>query len=743
MYEGFYHLRERPFSLLPDPDYLYLSEKHQMALALLEYSLANQAGFCVISGETGAGKTTLIRHLLNLVDSNITVGLITNTHQSFDELLRWILMAFGLDYVGKSKVEMYQVFIDFLIDEYAKNRHTVLIVDEAQNTSVDTLEELRMLSNINADKDQILQILLVGQQALRDTLKQPELEQFAQRIAVDYHLESLNQEETRAYIHHRLTVADGDPGLFHDEACREVYRYSGGTPRLINLLCDTALVYGYAEQSPVINSNIIRDVVSDRQASDNLPTIRDTDTIPTKDDIVTAKPLIDSHGGSKRPASSSYEINAQVKDKQDIESSGVATHKREKANDLADFADAIDRAIERRRQAGKKAEHPQPVTPATIRSKAGAKTPTLEKSVAGAGDAVIGRERMKPPTSETLPPDSEEGADSPAVKPLSLEEESIDTTTPLETMKTSSAKWISFHKESGGKKQISIKQESRIPEKGEVQAQSTFLVLQRLRSEENPKWMSVALFVSFVGIMASALLGAYVYFSGPKTEPDPVQQAIVNTGKETPPMPVEKPAMTVLDNVRTTASSEDLRIKKTQLSAIVRERDAALAQIDVLERERAAAVALIETRKAARKTNRAVAVPARKQSTVRNQTIKAAKAIPVGVSVPAITGEKDKKAVEVKTIVTKTDSRITDFAPQEPKYPDLIDAPKELATAVFNQTPVQESVFWGEEDGATNAGLEIPSEIDKTPSGTGGSSVIFTANPCQSAAAIFLSTCKE
>ena len=200
MYESFYGLKEKPFTLLPDPEYLYLSPKHQRALTLLEYGMMNQAGFSVICGDTGAGKTTLIRRLLTELGDDTRVGLITNTHQSFGELLNWVLMAFGLDGDGKSKAQMHNLFIDFLIEQYAQNKHTVLIVDEAQNMDADTLEELRMLSNINADKDQVLQVILAGQPALRETLRKPELMQFAQRIAVDYYLESLSIEETRAYI---------------------------------------------------------------------------------------------------------------------------------------------------------------------------------------------------------------------------------------------------------------------------------------------------------------------------------------------------------------------------------------------------------------------------------------------------------------------------------------------------------------------------------------------------------------
>lgn len=273
MYEAFYGFREKPFSIIPDPGFLYFSRKHRMAFDLLEYGLMNQAGFNVITGEIGTGKTTLIRHLLSQMGPDATVGLISNTHRSFGELLQWILFAFNLEYRGKEKVEMFQTFLDFLVEQYGQGRRTVLIVDEAQNMSPDTLEELRMLSNVNADKDQVLQVILVGQAELRDTLRLPELVQFAQRIAVDYHLEPLNQEETRTYIRHRISVAGGkDPALFDDAACDAVYEYSQGVPRLINLLCDTALVYGFAEQQPKINAQLVHDVAHDKQKGGLFPT---------------------------------------------------------------------------------------------------------------------------------------------------------------------------------------------------------------------------------------------------------------------------------------------------------------------------------------------------------------------------------------------------------------------------------------------------------------------------------------
>jgi type II secretory pathway predicted ATPase ExeA len=265
MYETFYSFREKPFSLLPDPAFLFLARQHSTALAVLEYGLVNQAGFTVVTGEIGCGKTTLIRHVLNSLGQDITVGLLSNTQRG--ELLQWVLMAFGLDYRGKEKVALYETFLEFIIDEYAKNRRTVLIIDEAQNLGVDALEELRMLSNVNADKDQVLQLILVGQPELRATLSRPALIQFAQRVAVDYFLVPLESEQIGSYIRHRLEIAGGDPALFKPEACQLVYHHSEGIPRLINLLCDTALVYGYAAGKQKIDVELVREVVQDKAGS--------------------------------------------------------------------------------------------------------------------------------------------------------------------------------------------------------------------------------------------------------------------------------------------------------------------------------------------------------------------------------------------------------------------------------------------------------------------------------------------
>ena len=283
MYESYYGLREKPFSLLPDPAFLYMSEKHRRALAILRYGLMNEAGFTVITGEIGSGKTTLIRELLNEIerDYSMTAATVSNTHRTFGELLEWVLLAFNLEYRGKKKVELYQTLADFIAEEYNQGRRTVLIIDEAQNLDVEALEQLRMLSNINADRDQLLQLILVGQPALREILRLPELRQFAQRIGVAYNLKTLNLEETWQYIRHRLQVAGGDPNLFDTKACAAVHYYTGGTPRLINVLCDTALVYGFGEQKQRIDLDLVIEVVRDKMKEGILPVTDDKDVIET------------------------------------------------------------------------------------------------------------------------------------------------------------------------------------------------------------------------------------------------------------------------------------------------------------------------------------------------------------------------------------------------------------------------------------------------------------------------------
>ena len=270
MYEHHFGFSEKPFSLLPDPAFLYLGRQHSLAYSLLEYGVLNHAGFTVVTGEVGCGKTTLIRHLLNQLDEEVTVGLISNTHKRFSDVLAWVLMAFGLDYASGGPVRQYETFVNFLVAEYTRGRRVVLIVDEAQNLDAGALEELRVLSNVNADKDQVIQLVLVGQPELKTTLEHPDLRQLAQRVVAHYYLLPLSAEETIHYIRHRLVHAGGSPDLFTDEACQRVHHYSAGVPRLINLLCDTALVYGFAEDAREIGVDLVQGVIDERAAGMSL-----------------------------------------------------------------------------------------------------------------------------------------------------------------------------------------------------------------------------------------------------------------------------------------------------------------------------------------------------------------------------------------------------------------------------------------------------------------------------------------
>lgn len=273
MYTEFYKLKEKPFSLIPDPAYLYLSKQHQMALTMLNYGVQSQAGVTVISGEVGSGKTTLIREVLRNIDDDITVGLISNAHSSFGSLLRWVLMAFDIKTDKKDKADLYQIFTEFLIKEYAKNKRTVLIIDEAQNLDLETLEELRLLSNINADKHLVLQLILIGQSELLEIMQRHELRQLAQRVSVDFKLKALGYKETAAYIRHRLATAGSEKMIFDKYAAAVVYYYSGGVPRLINTLCDFALVYGFADEQEQIDLSLMLSVIQDKLQGGIFPVI--------------------------------------------------------------------------------------------------------------------------------------------------------------------------------------------------------------------------------------------------------------------------------------------------------------------------------------------------------------------------------------------------------------------------------------------------------------------------------------
>jgi type II secretory pathway predicted ATPase ExeA len=263
MHIDIYGFREHPFLMTPDARLFFNSSVHSRAHAHLMYGLAQGEGFVVVTGEVGAGKTTLLHQLLRTVEPDLRVGLVSNAHGDRGELLHWVLLALGLPVEpADGYVRLFSQLQNFLIEEYARGRRVVLIFDEAQNLGVETLEELRMLSNINADKDELLQIVLVGQPQLRDLLARPELVQFAQRIASDFHLTAMEPRDVRAYIQHRLDVAGASWRIFPERTCDLVHAATRGVPRLVNILCDLCLVYGFSADSKVIDEALLREFLT-------------------------------------------------------------------------------------------------------------------------------------------------------------------------------------------------------------------------------------------------------------------------------------------------------------------------------------------------------------------------------------------------------------------------------------------------------------------------------------------------
>lgn len=268
MYERFYNFRERPFALSPDPEYFYLSRVHSEALDYLRYGLESQAGFIVITGEIGSGKTTLLQSVLQRLDNRTTVARIVNTTLEPRELLEAILIDFGLEPASTSKPMLLRQLGEFLVKQRLEGRRSLLVVDEAQNLSSMALEEIRLLSNQETEKSKLLQIVLVGQPNLRDTLSSPELEQLRQRVAVSYHLTPLDADDTVAYLARRLEQASlGRPLQFPGDGAQLIHARSRGVPRTINIIADAALVFGYAEGRHDIDLPLIEEVVQELEAT--------------------------------------------------------------------------------------------------------------------------------------------------------------------------------------------------------------------------------------------------------------------------------------------------------------------------------------------------------------------------------------------------------------------------------------------------------------------------------------------
>jgi general secretion pathway protein A len=296
MYESFYGFKEKPFDLHPDPDYLYMSRVHENTYTHLEYAIVENKGFVVVTGEIGSGKTTLTNYLLNKIGEEIQVGLVNNTNILPAEFLKMVCKEFELDPKTNDKAELIDIFSGYLIDQFAAGERVVLIIDEAQNLTNDTMEEIRMLSNIETEKHHLIQIILVGQPELKFKLQQSNLKQFAQRVTVHCHLKGLEKDEVSEYIGHRLEVGGSKRlDIFRKETIERIAEYSRGIPRLINVLCDSALVYGFADELETIDTDILENVYEELKA---LGTFTDYDARPSADplppkSVAAAAPTLD------------------------------------------------------------------------------------------------------------------------------------------------------------------------------------------------------------------------------------------------------------------------------------------------------------------------------------------------------------------------------------------------------------------------------------------------------------------
>jgi general secretion pathway protein A len=258
MYLTFYGFTEKPFNATPDPKFLYLSPGHREALAQLLYGTEERKGFIVLTGKVGTGKTTLLHALCQRLNGQSAISLVVNSTLPFDELLEYILEDLGVARPGASRAQRLIALNNFLIERERAGQNTVLIIDEAQNLDATTLEQIRLLSNFETPTKKLVQILLVGQPELRVRLNLPELRQLKQRIGLRCQIPPLTLEEIRAYIRTRLRIAGArDLGLFADSAVDRISEYSGGIPRLVNIVCDHCLLFGYADQKRKIDRSIV------------------------------------------------------------------------------------------------------------------------------------------------------------------------------------------------------------------------------------------------------------------------------------------------------------------------------------------------------------------------------------------------------------------------------------------------------------------------------------------------------
>jgi general secretion pathway protein A len=262
MYLEYYRLKEYPFSITPDPKFLYFAPHHKEAYDHVMYGIKERKGFIELTGEVGSGKTTLCRAVLADLGDDVETALILNPSLSETQLLRAILNDFGLEVRGRDRLAYIETLNDFLLEKNREGVNVALIIDEAQDLSPAVMEQIRLLSNLETDKHKLIQMVLCGQPELKERLARPDLRQLRQRITVRYHIPPLSLEDTAKYIQHRLTVAGcNNPNLFDKNAVREIYRYSHGCPRIINAVCDNALLAGYVLRQSIIDSHCVRKAI--------------------------------------------------------------------------------------------------------------------------------------------------------------------------------------------------------------------------------------------------------------------------------------------------------------------------------------------------------------------------------------------------------------------------------------------------------------------------------------------------
>ena len=312
MYTEFFGLREKPFDLLPNPDFLYPSKAHKRALTYLTHGIRERAGFILLTGEVGSGKTTLIRNMIRSQLRDSVLAKVFNTRVDSLQLLMQINSDFGLETDGRDKAALLRELNDFLIEQYAQRRQAVLIIDEAQNLSSEILEEIRMLSNLETDRDKLLQIILVGQPQLRDILARPELLQLRQRIQINCNLQPLSPAEVREYIEFRLEKAGNRSALIFDDAAVEaIAGYSRGIPRLINILCDYVMIDAFSAETHAIDGKTVHELAVDlsfeAQYWDTTTAVQ-----PGNGGISNAQPMINGVSGQAKVLAAIGALNKRM-----------------------------------------------------------------------------------------------------------------------------------------------------------------------------------------------------------------------------------------------------------------------------------------------------------------------------------------------------------------------------------------------------------------------------------------------